>query len=161
MQDKDLKVRSSGPGNREVVHGAGDRWVGNLATPINASAFVTTYLNLLPAYRKGLSPLQRGVEVGMAHGYWLVGPFARLGPLRESAIANSVGLLCAIVLIGICTLGLWLYALSNPPVPIASNVPAAFKTSGGWTQFANGFLVGGGGGAIVAWLVLVGVSLLG
>jgi photosystem I subunit 11 len=31
--------------------------------------------------------------------------------------------------------------------------PADFQTDSGWRQFANGFLIGGLGGAIVAYLV--------
>lgn len=31
----------------------------------------------------GVSPLLRGVEIGLAHGFLLVGPFIKLGPLRN------------------------------------------------------------------------------
>ncbi|WP_421656229.1 photosystem I reaction center subunit XI [Leptothermofonsia sp. ETS-13] len=161
MRSKELQARLSEQKNREVVHPFGDPQFGDLATPINTSHWVRTYLNYLPAVRQGLTPLQRGLEVGMVHGYWLVGPFARLGPLRDSAIANLVGFLCAVVLVVISTFALGLYALSNPPAPIAVTAPDAFRTSGGWSRFANGFLIGGVGGAIVAWLVLIGVGLFG
>lgn len=30
-----------------------------------------------------MSPLLRGVEIGLAHGFLLVGPFIKLGPLRN------------------------------------------------------------------------------
>ena len=61
-----------------------DPSVGHLSTPITSSAATKAYLASLPAYRKGLSPLLRGLEIGMAHGYLLLGPFEKLGPLRDS-----------------------------------------------------------------------------
>jgi len=69
-----------------------DPFVGNLATPVTASAFTKTWLSNLPIYRKGLSPLLRGLEIGMAHGYFLLGPFYKLGPLRDSEVALLSGL---------------------------------------------------------------------
>ena len=48
-----------------------DPTVGNLATPINSSSFSKAFLNALPAYRPSLSPNRRGLEVGMAHGFFL------------------------------------------------------------------------------------------
>ena len=52
-----------------------DPTVGNLATPVNSSYFAKAFLNALPAYRPALSPNRRGLEVGMAHGFFLYGPF--------------------------------------------------------------------------------------
>ena len=52
-----------------------------LSTPMD-----TSYLSQLPAYRAGVSPLLRGVEIGLAHGFLLIGPFYKTGPLR-----NTVG----------------------------------------------------------------------
>ena len=75
----------------------GNPQLGNLATPINSSGLVKTYINNLPAYRPGLSPFLRGLEIGMAHGYFLVGPEVVVGPLRETAHgANLSGLITAI-----------------------------------------------------------------
>jgi photosystem I subunit 11 len=64
-----------------------DPFVGHLATPITSSAVTRAILQNLPAYRSGLTPLLRGLEVGLAHGYFLMGPFVKLGPLRDSDIA--------------------------------------------------------------------------
>ena len=61
-----------------------DPFVGNLSTPVTTSTATKLYLGNLPIYRKGLSPLLRGLEIGMAHGYFLIGPFYILGPLRNS-----------------------------------------------------------------------------
>jgi len=64
-----------------------DPFVGHLATPITSSAVTRALLRNLPAYRFGLTPLLRGLEIGLAHGYFLIGPFAVLGPLRTSSVA--------------------------------------------------------------------------
>ena len=64
-----------------------DPFVGHLATPITSSAVTRAILQNLPAYRFGLTPLLRGLEIGLAHGYFLMGPFVNLGPLRNSDIA--------------------------------------------------------------------------
>ena len=57
-----------------------DPCVGNLATPVNSSYFSRAFLGALPAYRPALSPNRRGLEVGMAHGFFLYGPFTTAAP---------------------------------------------------------------------------------
>ena len=74
-----------------VLPFGGDQFVGHLATPITSSNLTKTYLNLLPAYKSRLSPLLRGINIGFVHGYFLLGPFVKLGPLRDSQVANLVG----------------------------------------------------------------------
>lgn len=153
------KDRPSDPRNREVVHPAfNDPQRGNLETPINASGLAKAYINNLPAYRRGLSPLRRGLEVGMAHGYWLIGPFATFSPLRGTEVAYTVALLSVISLLIISTLAISLYASVQKPVsqPIvtAPNIPDAFTTQEGWNEYASGFLIGGIGGALFAYLLL-------
>ena len=54
-----------------------DPFVGNLSTPVTTSVATKLYLGNLPIYRKGLSPLMRGLEIGMAHGYRLL---SMIGP---------------------------------------------------------------------------------
>lgn len=157
--------RPSDPRNREVVHPANDPQVGNLATPINASGLIKTYINNLPAYRRGLSPQRRGLEVGLAHGYWLVGPFATFNPLRMTDVTYLVGLLSAVGMILISTLAISLYAASNPPKPVATvttpNPPRELNDnpSEGWNEYATGFFIGGVGGAIVAFMLLSNLDL--
>jgi photosystem I subunit 11 len=68
-----------------------DPFVGHLATPITSSAVTRAILQNLPAYRSGLTPLYVWLEVGLAHGYFLMGPFVKLGPLRDSDIALFAG----------------------------------------------------------------------
>ena len=52
-----------------------DPFVGHLATPISGSNATKAFLGNLPAYRPNVSANLRGLEIGAAHGYWLVGPF--------------------------------------------------------------------------------------
>lgn len=151
------------PRNREVVFPDNDPQIGNLATPINASGIVKAFINNLPAYRQGLSAQRRGLEVGMAHGYWLIGPFAKLGPLRDSDVANLAGLLATVGLIVISTVVLSLYASSNPPKPVATvtaQPPSALSTQEGWNEYTTGFLIGGIGGAAFAYLLISNLPLL-
>lgn len=153
------------PRSRALIHPPmDDPQIGNLATPINSSGFTRAYINNLPAYRRGLSPQRRGLEVGLAHGYWLLGPFATFNPLRSTDVGNLVGLFSAIGLIVISTLAISLYAASNPPKPVAlatttPNPPEALTTSEGWNEYASGFFIGGVGGAIVAYFILENLGL--
>ena len=89
---------------------AGDPQIGNLETPLNSSGLSQALLSNLPAYRQGLSPQRRGLEVGMAHGYLLYGPFALLGPLRDTDVPAIAGLLAAVGLVLILTVCLSLYS---------------------------------------------------
>lgn len=65
-------------------------------TPVTSAPAVATFLSNLPAYRTGVSPLLRGIEIGLAHGFFLPGPFIKLGPLRNvDAVAEKAGSLSA------------------------------------------------------------------
>lgn len=156
----------SDPRNREVVFPAfRDPQKGNLETPINASPLSKWFINNLPAYRPGLAPARRGLEVGMAHGYWIFGPFAKLGPLRDTDNANLAGLLATFGLIVLFTAGLSLYANSNPPKALASvtvpNPPVdAFNSKESWNNFASSFLIGGIGGAVVAYFLTSNLGVI-
>jgi photosystem I subunit XI len=143
--------------NSEVVSAAGDPQIGNLATPINSSDFTKTLINNLPAYRAGLSPQRRGLEIGMAHGYLLFGPFAFTSQFRNTGVSDIVGLIEAVILVVILTVCLSLYAGSNPKKPISTvtvpKPPNSLETSEGWSEFAGSFLIGGIGGAAFAYIV--------
>lgn len=136
----------------------GDPEVGNVATPINASAIVRTYINNLPAYRSGLSQFSRGLEVGAAHGYWFYGPFALLGPLRNTESGAVAGVLAAISFVLILTLAIAIYSAVNPDPPHSTlttpNTPEEFSTREGWSNFASGFFIGGCGGAVFAFFLV-------
>ena len=42
-------------------------------TPVTSSPLVAGFLSNLPAYRIGVSPLLRGVEIGLVHGLLVTG----------------------------------------------------------------------------------------
>jgi photosystem I subunit 11 len=152
------------PRNQEVVFAAGrDPQVGNLETPVNASGIVKWFIGNLPAYREGLTPLRRGLEVGMAHGYLLFGPFAKLGPLRDAENANLAGLLGTIGLVVILTACLSLYANAMPKPAIKSvtapNPADAFTSRETWNSFGSGFFIGGLGGAVFAYFLVTNLAL--
>ncbi len=135
-----------------------------LETPVTSSPLVASYLSNLPAYRTGVSPLLRGVEIGLAHGFLVVGPFIKLGPLRNFAGASGnaaeiAGCLSAAGLVLILTMCLSMYG----QVTFQNDVPQVgvktlsgrniqrdpLQTSEGWSKFAAGWTVGGLSG--VAW----------
>ena len=132
-----------------------DPFVGHLATPITSSAATRAILQNLPAYRSGLTPLLRGLEIGLAHGYFLIGPFVLLGPLRNSSIALLSGFLSTIGLIIILTLGLTIYgvaAFGQEKVALANDND--LQTKKAWDQFKGGFFVGACGSAGFAFICL-------
>lgn len=134
-----------------------DPQVGNVATTINASGFTKALINNLPAYRQGLSANRRGLEIGMAHGYFLYGPFALLGPLRDTEFASLAGLLAAVGLVTVLTIALSLHGSVRTGEATATlttpKPPAEFGTKEGWSEFASGFLIGGCGGAFFAYFL--------
>jgi len=137
----------------------GDPFVGHLATPVTSSNLTKTYLSLLPAYKTGLSPLLRGINIGFVHGYFLLGPFVQLGPLRNSEVGGFVGFVSTISLLIILTTCLIIYGFvtfSDSAVSKEGNkkVLVDFLTQQGWRQFTSGFIVGGFGGASIAYVLL-------
>ena len=138
----------------------GDPFVGHLATPISASDFTKTFIGNLPAYRKNLSPIVRGLEIGLAHGYFLVGPEIVFGPLRDyPEAANLGGLITALVLVLLGTAGMSAYGLvsfkeDSSLTSANAQTPAALKTGEGWSQLTAGFFIGGAAGAFVAYFLL-------
>ena len=133
-----------------------DPFVGHLATPITSSAVTRAILKNLPAYRFGLTPLLRGLEIGLAHGYFLIGPFVKLGPLRNSDIALFAGFLSTIGLILILTLGLTIYGIAvfgQDNLKDLSN-ETDLQTKKAWNQFKGGFFVGACGSAGFAFICL-------
>ena len=131
-----------------------DPFVGNLSTPVTTSTATKLYLGNLPIYRKGLSPLLRGLEIGMAHGYFLIGPFYILGPLRKSKNALLVGFLSDLGLILILTIGLTIYGLASFQDTSKSEL---LESSTGWRKFTSGFFIGAFGGAYVAYVLLLNI----
>jgi len=133
-----------------------DPFVGNLATPVTASAFTRTWLISLPIYRKGLSPLLRGLEIGMAHGYFLIGPFYQFGPLRGSEVALLSALISTFGLLLILTAALTIYGI----VSFDDEGSDPLQTSKGWSDFTAGFFVGAGGGAGFCYLLIMNIAYI-
>ena len=129
-----------------------DPQVGNLETPINSTVPIDWFINNLPIYRSGLSAFRRGLEIGMAHGYFLLGPFTLLGPLRNTDLIYPAGLLATIGLLVIFKGALDLYGSVsfNGNAMQREQVPEELQTLPGWRQFSFAFLLGGIGGAIFA-----------
>lgn len=148
------------PGSLQVVAPInGDPYIGMLETPVTSAPLVAWYLSNLPAYRTGVSPLLRGVEIGLAHGFFLVGPFIKLGPLRNTDVADIVGCINGAALVLILTLALTAYSSTTfqqkkPTVGVKTLSgrtlnPDPLQTAEGWNNFTAGFAVGGLSG--VAW----------
>jgi photosystem I subunit 11 len=166
LSTEEVSIKSSSFGKKaeskkayDVVSSfEGDPFVGHLSTPITTSTITNTYLSLLPAYKTGLSPLLRGLYIGCVHGYFLVGPFVKLGPLRDSDVATFVGFISTLSLIIILTTCLLIYgyvSFSDDKKKKSTKKPAIdFLNSTGWGQFTSGFIVGGFGGASIAYVVL-------
>ncbi|AFY36551.1 chlorophyll a/b binding light-harvesting protein [[Leptolyngbya] sp. PCC 7376] len=140
-----------------------DPQLGTFDTPITASPLTKTWIKNLPIYRDGLAPIVRGLEIGMAHGYFLLGPFLKLGPLRDSDQAFIAGEGSAIALVVILSFGLFLYGMAmfqEREAPIGV-LPENLQNYKGWSFFTSGFLVGGVGGAIFAGFVLMEIVRAG
>ena len=131
-----------------------DPFVGHLATPITSSAVTRAILQNLPAYRFGLTPLLRGLEIGLAHGYFLIGPFVKLGPLRNSDIGLLAGFFSTVGLILILTLGLTIYGAASFGQDKSKSSGNELQTKRSWDQFKGGFFVGACGSAGFAFICL-------
>ena len=159
-----LRVRVIAAGldfEQGVINPAGSPEIGNFDTPVNASDITLKLLANLPIYRQGLSPFSRGLEIGMAHGYFLIGPFVKLGPLRDTELANLAGLLATIGLLLILSICLWLYGSVSfqKRKPAQGELPENMKTAKSWSEFDAGWTVGSCGGALFAFLLLTNSSL--
>jgi len=130
--------------------------LGHLSTPISDSAFVRSFINNLPAYRKGMAPITRGLEIGLAHGYFLVGPEIIVGALRDYNAAPYLGgLVTAIAIVLLGTAGMGAHGLVSLK-PAAESRPNTdpLSTSEGWSEMTAGFFLGGMSGAFMAYFLL-------
>jgi photosystem I subunit XI len=140
----------------------GDPWRGNLSTPLNDSPLIKAYLQNLPAYRIGLTPFMRGLEIGMAHGYFLVGPEVVVGPLRETVHgANLSGLITSVYIAVSACLGISIFALStfqgDPRGAYNSHSKdelRPLRKKDDWFQLSGGIFLGSMGGAVFAYFLL-------
>ena len=90
-----------------------DTFSGYLSVFITTSPITRIFLNNLPAYRYNLSYFLNGLEIGMAHGYFLLGPFIKLNPVRNLESANIIGFLSTIGIIFIISVGLIVYGKAS------------------------------------------------
>ena len=120
----------------------------SLSTFITTSFATSIILSNLPIYRKNLSSDRKGLEIGMAHGYFLIGPFISLGPLRNSEIANFAGLLSVIGLICILTIAIAIYGYVSKK-----------EENLNWNKFNFGFTIGAFGSAGFAFELLNTINL--
>ncbi|KAI9178599.1 hypothetical protein LWI28_028364 [Acer negundo] len=148
----------------------GDPFIGSLETPVTSSPLIAWYLSNLPAYRTAVSPLLRGVEVGLAHGFLLVGPFVKAGPLRNTEIAGPAGSLAAGGLVVILSICLTMYGIASfdegepsiaPGLTLTGRKkqPDPLQTADGWAKFTGGFFFGGISGVIWAYFLLYILNL--
>ncbi|CAI5466742.1 unnamed protein product [Closterium sp. Yama58-4] len=148
----------------------GDPFVGGLETPVTSAPLVAWFLSNLPGYRTGVNPLLRGVEVGLAHGYLLVGPFVCTGPLRGTEVGQVAGTLGAAALVTILSLCLTVYGIASfkegapstgSTLTLSGRTKEADKlqTADGWASFAGGFFFGGLSGVAWAYILLYVLDL--
>ena len=115
-----VRVRAEEAPSQVIKPLNGDPFIGMLETPVTSAPIVAGYLSNLPAYRTGVSPVLRGVEIGLAHGFLLAGPFIKLGPLRDTDAGIVSGCLSAAGLVAILTLCLTIYGAATFQVRDAS-----------------------------------------
>ncbi|KAM1095947.1 hypothetical protein TB2_010523 [Malus domestica] len=166
-----IKAVQSDKQNFQVIQPInGDPFIGSLETPVTSSPLIAWYLSNLPAYRTAVNPLLRGIEVGLAHGFLLVGPFVKTGPLRNTPYAGGAGSLAAAGLVVILTLCLTIYGISSFKEGEPSSAPALtltgrkkepdqLQTAEGWSKFTGGFFFGGISGVTWAYFLLYVVNL--
>ena len=137
--------------------------IGTLDTPVSASPLTRTWIKNLPIYRAGLSPLVRGLEIGMAHGYLLLGPFLKLGPMRDTDQSLLAGFGSASGLVVILSVCLFIYggAVFQGRTKPRGDLPENIQSYPDWSLFTSGFLIGGLGGVVFACFILLEISRVG
>merc|ERR550514_2606539 len=140
----------------------GDPFIGMLETPVTSAPVVANYLSNLPAYRIGVSPLLRGVEIGLAHGFFLTGPFIKLGPLRAvertAEIAGCMSAAGLVIILAVCSSIYGATSFQRKGVVGLKTLSGReiardeLQTSAGWANFTSGWLVGGLSGVAYCYL---------
>lgn len=167
---RELTVRAGAEKFQVIEPINGDPFVGSFETPVTSSPIVAWYLSNLPAYRTSVNPLLRGVEVGLAHGFLLVGPFVKAGPLRNTEVAGVAGTFAACGLVAILSVCLTIYGIATfkegAPSSAASltltgreKTADKLQTAEGWASFSGGFFFGGLSGATWAYILLYVLAL--
>jgi photosystem I subunit 11 len=126
---------------------AGDQ----VRSAVKDSLFSQQFIDNMAFYRKGLKPWQRGLEIGMAHGYFIIGPFVSWGPLRNTPEAATVGMLAGMATILVATTGGLLFGTVIKPSTFDKPGEQAGK---GWTELMQWHAIGGIGGAAFAHILI-------
>merc|ERR1719230_432556 len=131
----------------------GDPFIGMMETPVTSAPIVVNFLSNLPIYRIGVSPLLRGCEIGLAHGFFLPGPFIKLGPLRAvEGVGEIAGCISAAALVVILASALSIYGAASFQRKEVIGIKTLsgreierdeLQTSAGWEDFTSGWVVGG------------------
>ena len=131
-------------------------YVGHLMTPITASSVSIKFLQNLPVYRFSGTSLLRGLEVGLTHGFFLIGPFLKLNPLRNSTSALLIGFLSTIGLSLILNLAVSIYgyAMFYQSPEVKTEKSSSLQTLVLWRQFGHGLFIGLWAGCMFAVLLL-------
>lgn len=61
-------------------------------------------------YLTDITPFERGMEIGLIHGYFLIGSFYALGPFRNSSYGLIIALLATLGLITIVISSLYTFS---------------------------------------------------
>ena len=96
--------------------------------------------------------------MGMAHGYFLMGPWTLLGPLRDSEYQYVGSLINVLALVLVATAALSSYGLVS--FQGEQGTSDSLQTADGWSQFSAGFFIGGMGGAFVAFFLLENLGVV-
>jgi len=118
-----------------------------IQTPVNAGLFAKQFVKSWAFYRDGLKPWQRGLEIGLAHGYFLIGPFTSLGQLRDTPEAATVGLLSGVVVVGMATVGGLIFGKTQKPTFFDKD---GDEPASGFNEMMQAHGAGGIGGAAFA-----------
>merc|ERR1719498_405970 len=140
----------------------GDPFIGMLETPVTSAPIVSNYLSNLPIYRVGISPFLRGWEIGLAHGFFLPGPFIKLGPLRAvEGSAEIAGCMSAAGLVLILSVCLSIYGAASfqrkETIGVKTLSGRTIDTSelfssSGWDNLTSGWVAGGLSGVLYCYL---------
>merc|ERR1711862_122660 len=153
------KVVTRAQENADVIQPLNnDPFIGMLETPVTSSPIVVNYLSNLPIYRIGVPALLRGFEIGLAHGFFLPGPFIKLGPLRAvEGGAEITGCMSAAGLVIILSVCMSIYGevsfqrKESVKIKTLSGrmlAPHDLQSSSGWANLASGWLLGGISGVV-------------
>jgi photosystem I subunit 11 len=130
-----------------------DPFVGHLSTPITSSNIVNSYLLTLAIYQKKSSLFLAGINIGLVHGFFLMGPFVLFGPLRNTEYNIFFAFLSVISLVSILALAILIYKtviFQNKSLIIQNKS----LTESDWNKVLSGFCIGGLFGPLISTILI-------